>query len=204
MNAPEHSARPQFKWEDPLLLDAQLSEEERMVRDTAHAYAQDKLMPRVRDAFRHEQTDPAIFREMGALGLLGASIPPEYGGAGLNYVCYGLIAREVERVDSGYRSMMSVQSSLVMYPDLHVRQRSAAAQVPAEARDRRMDRLLRPDRAQPRLRSRLDGDARRTRAGGFKLLGRKMWITIRPSPTFSSCGRRTTRASSAASSSTRA
>jgi glutaryl-CoA dehydrogenase len=119
MNAPDraaHSARPQFKWDDPLLLDTQLTEDERMVRDTAHAYSQDKLMPRVRDAFRHETTDPAIFREMGALGLLGASIPPEYGGAGLNYVCYGLIAREVERVDSGYRSMMSVQSSLVMYP----------------------------------------------------------------------------------------
>ena len=130
-----------------------------MVRDTAHAYAQDKLMPRILEAFRHEKTDPAIFREMGALGLLGATLPAEYGGAGLNYVCYGLIAREVERVDSGYRSMMSVQSSLVMFPDLHVRQRSAAPQVPAEARDRRMDRLLRLDRAQPRLRSGLDGHA---------------------------------------------
>ena len=105
-----------------------------MVRDTAHAYAQEKLLPRVIDAFRHEKSDPAIFREMGALGLLGATLPQEYGGAGLNYVCYGLIAREVERVDSGYRSMMSVQSSLVMYPDLHLRQRSAAAQVSAEAR----------------------------------------------------------------------
>ena len=87
-----------------------------MVRDAAHAYAQEKLLPRVTEAFRHETSDPAIFREMGALGLLGASIPPEYGGAGLNYVCYGLIAREIERVDSGYRSMMSVQSSLVMFP----------------------------------------------------------------------------------------
>jgi glutaryl-CoA dehydrogenase len=105
-----------FVWEDPLLMEEQLSEEERMVRDTAHAYAQDKLMPRVTQAFRHERTDPAIFREMGELGLLGATIAPEYGGAGLNYVCYGLIAREIERVDSGYRSMMSVQSSLVMYP----------------------------------------------------------------------------------------
>ncbi|TCT05286.1 acyl-CoA dehydrogenase [Paralcaligenes ureilyticus] len=110
------SAAPSFHWQDPLLLDAQLTEEERMVRDAAHAYAQDKLASRVLDSFRHEKTDPAIFAEMGDLGLLGAMIPAEYGGAGLNYVCYGLIAREVERVDSGYRSMMSVQSSLVMVP----------------------------------------------------------------------------------------
>ena len=110
------SSAPSFNWEDPLLLDSQLTEEERMVRDAAHAYAQDKLAPRVLEAFRHEKTDPAIFREMGELGLLGATIPAEYGGSGLNYVCYGLIAREVERVDSGYRSMMSVQSSLVMVP----------------------------------------------------------------------------------------
>ena len=118
MNAPEHPrvAQTRFVWEDPLLLDAQLSEDERMVRDAAHAYAQDKLLPRVTEAFRHEKSDPAIFREMGSIGMLGATLPPEYGGAGLNHVCYGLIAREVERVDSGYRSMMSVQSSLVMYP----------------------------------------------------------------------------------------
>ncbi len=119
MNAPERPpslTQPPFSWADPLLLDEQLHEEERMVRDAAHAYAQDKLMPRVTEAFRHEKTDPAIFPEMGALGLLGATLPSEYGGAGLNYVCYGLIAREIERVDSGYRSMMSVQSSLVMYP----------------------------------------------------------------------------------------
>ncbi len=105
-----------FQWDDPLLLDQQLTEEERMVRDSARAYCQGKLAPRVLEAFRHEKTDPAIFREMGRLGLLGPTIPEEYGGAGLNYVCYGLIAREVERVDSGYRSMMSVQSSLVMVP----------------------------------------------------------------------------------------
>jgi glutaryl-CoA dehydrogenase len=105
-----------FQWDDPLLLDQQLSQEERMVRDSARAYCQGKLAPRVLEAFRHEKTDPAIFREMGALGLLGPTIPEEYGGAGLSYVCYGLIAREVERVDSGYRSMMSVQSSLVMVP----------------------------------------------------------------------------------------
>src|ERR1700710_2801565 len=105
-----------FSWEDPLLLDQQLSDEERMIRDAAHAYAQDKLQPRVLDAFRNEHTDVAIFREMGELGLLGPTIPEQYGGPGLNYVSYGLIAREVERIDSGYRSMMSVQSSLVMVP----------------------------------------------------------------------------------------
>ena len=105
-----------FDWADPFLLDDQLSEDERMVRDTAHAYAQDKLLPRIVDAFQHETTDPSIFREMGGLGLLGPTIPEEYGGVGASYVAYGLVAREVERVDSGYRSMMSVQSSLVMYP----------------------------------------------------------------------------------------
>ena len=112
MNAP----KAQFQWEDPLLLNEQLTEDERMVRDAAHDYCQAKLEPRVLDAFRNEKTDPKIFREMGEIGLLGPTIPAEYGGPGLNYVCYGLIAREVERVDSGYRSMMSVQSSLVMVP----------------------------------------------------------------------------------------
>jgi glutaryl-CoA dehydrogenase len=105
-----------FQWDDPLLLTQQLTEEERMVAESARAYCQDRLAPRVLEAFRHEQTDPAIFREMGDLGLLGVTIPEAYGGAGLNYVSYGVVAREVERVDSGYRSMMSVQSSLVMVP----------------------------------------------------------------------------------------
>ncbi|HEX2200188.1 MAG TPA: acyl-CoA dehydrogenase [Burkholderiales bacterium] len=117
MNAPiVRKPKAQFVWDDPLLLEQQLTEDERMVRDAARAYCQDKLAPRVLEAFRHEKTDPRIFREMGALGLLGPTLPPEYGGPGLNYVSYGLIAREVERVDSGYRSMMSVQSSLVMLP----------------------------------------------------------------------------------------
>ncbi len=118
MNAPEnaHALKAVFKWDDPLLLDAQLTEDERMIREAAAAYCQDKLAPRVVEAFRHEKTDITIFREMGALGLLGPTIPTEYGGPGLNYVAYGLIAREVERIDSGYRSMMSVQSSLVMLP----------------------------------------------------------------------------------------
>jgi glutaryl-CoA dehydrogenase len=105
-----------FDWADPFLLDEQLTEDERMVRDTARAYAQEKLAPRIIDAFANEVTDPAIFREMGELGLLGPTIPEEYGGVGTSYVAYGLVAREVERIDSGYRSMMSVQSSLVMYP----------------------------------------------------------------------------------------
>ena len=119
MNAPERldsKSKAKFVWDDPLLLDEQLSEEERMVRETARAYAQEKLLPRVTQAFRHEVSDPSVFPEMGALGLLGSTLPAEYGGAGFNYVCYGLIAREIERVDSGYRSMMSVQSSLVMFP----------------------------------------------------------------------------------------
>ena len=118
MNAPQAASRmkAQFNWEDPLLLDAQLTDDERMVRDAAHRYAQDKLTPRVLEAFRHEKADLAVFREMGSLGLLGPTIPADYGGPELNYVCYGLIAREIERVDSGYRSMMSVQSSLVMLP----------------------------------------------------------------------------------------
>ena len=105
-----------FDWQDPLDLEGELSEDERMVRDAARNYCQDKLLPRVLEAFRNETTDPAIFREMGEIGLLGPTIPEAYGGPALNYVSYGLIAREVERVDSGYRSMMSVQSSLVMYP----------------------------------------------------------------------------------------
>ena len=117
MNAPlKAKPKARFAWDDPLLLNDQLAQDERMVRDAARAYCQKKLAPRILEAFRNEQTDAAIFREMGELGLLGAVIPPEYGGPGLSYVCYGLIAREVERIDSGYRSMLSVQSSLVMVP----------------------------------------------------------------------------------------
>ena len=105
-----------FRWDDPLLLDDQLSDDERMIRDSARQYAQGKLMPRVIEAYREEKTDRSIFAEMGEMGLLGVTVPEEYGGLGASYVSYGLVAREVERVDSGYRSMMSVQSSLVMYP----------------------------------------------------------------------------------------
>src|SRR4051794_1260651 len=117
MNAPLKSKpKAQFVWEDPLLLNEQLTQEERMVRDAAQTYCQEKLAPRALEAFRNEKTDAKIFREMGEVGLLGPVIPAEYGGPGLNYVSYGLIAREIERVDSGFRSMMSVQSSLVMVP----------------------------------------------------------------------------------------
>ncbi|MCA3217110.1 MAG: acyl-CoA dehydrogenase [Burkholderiales bacterium] len=120
MNAPDanlkSSAKARFQWDDPLLLDAQLTDDERMVRDAAARYARDKLAPRILEAFRNEKTDLAIFREMGELGLLGPTIPAAHGGPELNYVSYGLIARAIERVDSGYRSMMSVQSSLVMLP----------------------------------------------------------------------------------------
>ena len=121
--AEQHTGKPaislkdaDFNWEDPLDLEGQLSQEERMVRDTARGYAQEKLFPRVLKAYREESFDRDILREMGSLGLIGATIPEEYGGAGLGSVCYGLIAREIEAVDSGYRSAMSVQSSLVMHP----------------------------------------------------------------------------------------
>jgi len=116
LKAKDNPSLAAFKWDDPFLLETQLSEEERMLRDAAHSYAQDKLQPRVTEAYETEQTDPEIFREMGQMGLLGVTIPEEYGGLGAGYVAYGLVAREIERVDSGYRSMMSVQSSLVMYP----------------------------------------------------------------------------------------
>lgn len=116
INAKDAPDLGKFTWDDALRLEEQLSGEERMLRDAARSYAQDKLQPRAIDAFETERTDPAIFREMGDMGLLGVTIPEEYGGIGAGYVAYGLVAREVERVDSGYRSMMSVQSSLVMYP----------------------------------------------------------------------------------------
>jgi glutaryl-CoA dehydrogenase len=113
---PKPSKAAAFDWADPFLIEDQLSEEERLIRDTAHAYAQEKLLPRVIEAYLEEKTDRNIFNEMGELGLLGVTIPETYGGVGASYVSYGLVSREVERVDSGYRSMMSVQSSLVMYP----------------------------------------------------------------------------------------
>jgi glutaryl-CoA dehydrogenase len=170
----------QFHWEDPLLLDQQLTEEERMVRDAAAAYAQDKLQPRVLEAFRHEKTDIEIFREMGELGLLGPTIPEQYGGPGLNYVAYGLIAREVERVDSGYRSMMSVQSSLVMVP---IYEFGSEAQ-----KQKYLPKLATGEwigcfgLTEPNHGS--DPGSMVTRAkkvdGGYSLSGSKMWITNSP------------------------
>ena len=169
-----------FNWEDPLLLDQQLSDEERMIRDAAHAYAQDKLQPRVLEAFRNERTDVAIFREMGELGLLGPTIPEQYGGPGLNYVSYGLIAREVERVDSGYRSMMSVQSSLVMVP---INEFGTDAQ-----KEKYLPKLATGEwigcfgLTEPNAGS--DPASMTARAkkvdGGFSLSGQKMWISNSP------------------------
>jgi glutaryl-CoA dehydrogenase len=181
MNAPDRSVtKPAFKWDDPLLFERQLSEEERLVRDTAHDYAQEKLLPRVREAFRHEATDPSIFREMGELGLLGLTLPSEYGGAGLNYVCYGLVAREIERVDSGYRSMMSVQSSLVMYP-IHTYGSEAqrTKYLPPLARGELIGcfGLTEPNHGS-------DPGSMETRAreveGGYRLTGAKTWISNSP------------------------
>ncbi|ELU03507.1 hypothetical protein CAPTEDRAFT_139660, partial [Capitella teleta] len=108
--------RNRFVWDDPLFLSDQLTDEEKLISESAHSFAAGKLAPRVQKAYRAEETDPAIFREMGEMGLLGLTIPEEYGGLGAGYVAYGLVAREIERIDSGYRSMMSVQSSLVMHP----------------------------------------------------------------------------------------
>jgi len=183
MNAPDRaaaSASAKFRWDDPLLLDEQLSEDERLVQETARRYAQDKLMPRVLDAFRNETSDPSVFTEMGALGLLGATIPAEYGGAGLNYVCYGLIAREVERVDSGYRSMMSVQSSLVMFP---IYTYGSEAQ-----RRKYLPKLATGEwigcfgLTEPNHGSDPGSMITRSRSvdGGFRLSGSKMWISNSP------------------------
>lgn len=169
-----------FQWDDPLLLEDQLGEEEKMIRDTARGYAQDRLAPRVQEAYANEHTDRAIFDEMGDLGLLGVTLPEQYGGVGASYVSYGLVAREIERVDSGYRSMMSVQSSLVMYP------------IHAYGSDAQRERWL-PKLAsgaaigcfgltEPEAGS--DPSGMRTRAekidGGYRLTGEKIWITNSP------------------------
>ena len=169
-----------FDWSSPLLLDQQLTEDERMVRQTAEQYAQNKLAPRVLEAFRHEKTDPEIFREMGEMGLLGTTIPEEYGGLGGGYVSYGLVAREVERVDSGYRSMMSVQSSLVMYP--------IYAYGSEEQRKKYLPKLASGEwigcfgLTEPDAGS--DPAGMKTRAEktatGYKLTGSKMWISDAP------------------------
>jgi glutaryl-CoA dehydrogenase len=173
-------SKASFNWADPLLLNTQLTEEERMVRDAAAEYAQGRLMPRIHDAFRNETTDPTIFREMGELGLLGITIPEEYGGANLNYVSYGLIAREIERVDSGYRSMMSVQSSLVMVP---INEFGSEAQ-----KQKYLPKLASGEwigcfgLTEPNYGSDAGGMITRAKKvpGGFSLTGSKMWISNSP------------------------
>jgi glutaryl-CoA dehydrogenase len=178
-----HSAKDaeaKFKWDDALLLDDQLTEDERMIRDTARAYAQEKLLPRVNDAYLNEKTDREIFNEMGALGLIGVTLPEEYGCADAGYVAYGLIAREIERVDSGYRSMNSVQSSLVMYP--------IYAYGTEEQRKKYLPKLATGEwvgcfgLTEPDAGS--DPGGMKTRAekvsDGYRLTGSKMWISNAP------------------------
>jgi glutaryl-CoA dehydrogenase len=169
-----------FVWDDPLLLDRQITDDERAVRDAAQTYCREQLAPRVLEAFRHEKTDRSIFREMGELGLLGPTIAEHYGGAGLNYVCYGLVSREVERVDSGYRSMMSVQSSLVMVPifefgNEHTKQKYLQKLATGEWVG--CFGLTEPNHGS-------DPGSMITRArkvpGGYELTGSKMWITNSP------------------------
>ncbi|WP_170466946.1 acyl-CoA dehydrogenase [Ruegeria profundi] len=169
-----------FAWDDPFRLSDQLSEDERMIADSARAYAQEKLQPRVTAAFQNEETDPEIFREMGEMGLLGTTIPEEYGGLGSGYVSYGLVAREVERVDSGYRSMMSVQSSLVMYP--------IYAYGSEEQRRKYLPKLASGEWigcfGLTEADAGSDPAGMKTRAekidGGYRLTGTKMWISNAP------------------------
>jgi len=172
--------RNPFSWNDPFLLDEQLTEDERMIRDTAAAFAADKLAPRVEEAYLEEKTDPAIFAEMGASGLLGVTIPEEYGGVGAGYVAYGLVAREVERIDSGYRSMMSVQSSLVMHPIFaYGTEEQKMKYLPKLASGEWIGcfGLTEPDAGS-------DPGGMKTRAekidGGYRLTGTKMWISNAP------------------------
>ena len=168
-----------FQWDDPFLIEEQFSEEERMVRDTVRQYAQEKLLPRVREAYRKEETDPDIFREMGELGLLGCMIEG-HGCAGMNYVCYGLVAREIEAVDSGYRSMMSVQSSLVMHPiNAFGSEAQKEKYLPELASGKLIGcfGLTEPDHGS-------DPGGMITRArgidGGYQLTGAKSWISNSP------------------------
>ncbi|MDX1711943.1 MAG: acyl-CoA dehydrogenase [Rhodovibrionaceae bacterium] len=179
-NKEQDHGRPTFEWDDPFRLEDQLDEDERMIRDTAHDYAQEKLMPRILEANRKESYEREIINEMGALGLLGPTIPEDYGGAGVNYVCYGLIAREVERVDSAYRSAMSVQSSLVMHPiNAYGSEDQKKKYLPKLASGEWLGcfGLTEPDAGS-------DPGAMKTRAkqvdGGYELSGAKMWITSSP------------------------
>ena len=174
------SKKASFQWDDPFLFDAQLTEDERLIRDTAREFAQDKLMPRVLSAYAKEESDPAIFAEMGSLGLLGVTLPEAYGCAAANYVSYGLVAREVERVDSGYRSMMSVQSSLVMHPIYAFgseEQRKTYLPKLASGEWIGCFGLTEPDAGS-------DPAGMKTRAekvaDGYRLTGTKMWISNAP------------------------
>ena len=175
----QHQGQP-FSWDDPFLLEGQLSEDERMMRDAAAAYAAGKLAPRIQDAYLDEKTDPEIFREMGEAGLLGVTIPEEYGGLGAGYVTYGLVAREVERIDSGYRSMMSVQSSLVMYP-IHAygSEEQRRKYLPKLAKGEWIGcfGLTEPDAGSDPggMKTRADKTAR-----GYRLTGSKTWISNAP------------------------
>lgn len=169
-----------FQWDDPFLLDDQLGDDERLIRDTARAYAQDRLQPRVVEAYLQETTDRAIFREMGEIGLLGVTLPETYGGAGASYVGYGLVSRELDRVDSGFRTLMSVQSSLVSYPIFHFgsdRQRDAWLPRLVSGEAIGCFGLTEPDAGS-------DPAGMTTRAdkvtGGFRLTGAKTWITNAP------------------------
>ena len=174
------ASKPKFKWEDPLLLDTLISEEEHLIKSTAHDYAKSKLLPRVEEAFLDEVTDKEIFREMGELGLLGITIPEKYGCAGASYVSYGLVAREVERIDSGYRSMMSVQSSLVMHPIYsYGSEEQRQKYLPGLASGKLIGcfGLTEPDAGS-------DPSSMKTTAtkvqGGYSLSGSKMWISNSP------------------------
>lgn len=180
LKAKEQPSLSSFNWEDPFLLDDQLSDEERMLRDAASAYAQEKLAPRIIEAYREESFDPGIFAEMGEMGLLGVTIPEEYGGIGSSYTAYGLIAREIEKVDSGYRSMMSVQSSLVMYPIYaYGSEEQRMKYLPKLATGEWIGcfGLTEPDAGS-------DPNGMKTRAtkvqGGYVLNGSKMWISNSP------------------------
>ena len=175
-----NASPPKFNWEDPLLLDTLISEEEKLIKSTAHDYAQSKLLPRVEEAFLDEKTDKEIFKEMGELGLLGITIPEKYGCAGASYVSYGLVAREVERIDSGYRSMMSVQSSLVMHPIYtYGNEDQRQKYLPGLASGKLIGcfGLTEPDAGS-------DPGSMKTTAtkvnGGYSLSGSKMWISNSP------------------------
>ncbi len=178
--SPKSAKGAPFKWDDPFLLEDQLNEDERLIRDTARSYAQDKLAPRIVEAYLNEHTDRAIFNEMGELGLLGVTVDEKYGGAGANYVSYGLVAREVERVDSGYRSMMSVQSSLVMFPiEAYGSEAQKLKYLPKLASGEFVGcfGLTEPDAGS-------DPAGMKTRAekvaDGYRLIGSKMWISNSP------------------------